>query len=90
MTLFLDKKFPFYIEVEDGVHPNLPNLKSLKYKSGDKVLFIVLIDTKKRQKNYHFFEADPNQLVSWFKISYGQSRKFIISWAESKVKKQPV
>ena len=89
MTLFLDKKFPFYVEVENGIHPRLLNHKSLKYKSGDKILFIVLIDIRKKQKTYHFFEADPKQLADWFKISYGQARKFIIDWAESKLKKQP-
>ena len=87
MKLFLDKKFPFYVQVEKGVHPTLHNHISHKYTSGDKILFILLIDTKKKEKKYKWFAADPKQLADWFKIPYTQAGKFIISWAESKRKK---
>ena len=85
ILLFLDRKFPFDIEVVSKQHDKVPGLIMQIYKSGDKRLFVRMLGNERF--SYHFFEADPKQLMDWFKISHSAAENAIIDWAESKRKK---
>lgn len=88
ILFFLDRKFPFDIEVVSKHHDKFPGLLMQIYKSGDKRLFVRMLGDQTFA--YHFFEADPKQLMDWFKISQSAAEKAIIDWAESKRKKVEV
>lgn len=85
IKLFLDRKFPFDIEVVSKQHDKFPGLLMQIYKSGDKRLFVRMLGDQTFA--YHFFDVNPKQLMDWFKISHSQAETAIIDWAESKRKK---
>lgn len=88
IALYLDRKFPFDIEVISKLHDKFPGLLMQIYKSGDKRLFVRMLGDQTFA--YHFFEVDPKQLVNLFKVSHSTAESAIIDWAESKRKKVEV
>ena len=81
---YLDRKFPFKIETEDKVNSSFPGMIMRVYKSGDKRLFIKLIQSKKAAIKY--VDANPSDLMSNFGINKFITENLFHLWVKERMK----
>lgn len=86
VKIFLDKKFPYRIDVIQKNHPKLKGVKLELFKSGEKRLFVKI--SSPVGSTFHFYDATPEELQIWFQLSYDKAQEKLLDWATERITNQ--